>query len=306
MLEAVSCTGRETARRDDFHPPQGPGGRWAWEDGSSCPSAPGNELGGQQEVTQPRCSLHRTSPVYPIACPNLLAVLVSSVWPFNITSSSHCNSECCYVYLARWLVRAEVQWWPQSGLGCVMHSVHTWSKHPACHRRRSARSVAGLRRGLGSHPGCVTQCRQGQLAGGSRISHVLTPAWPSTGRKHWEGHDQVWRMWMVGMESDPGQCGLSSIAAPKQDFGALVWSGKVNPWLFKCQGLQAESVALTQSQEKCEAGADNETLRLTAPLSGGVFEVLCFCLTRFWDKSAVFCVGYTEDGLGCKAMIFLL
>jgi len=66
-------------------------------------------------------------------------------------------------------------------------------------------------------------------------------------------------------------------------------------------------VALTQSQEKREAGEDNETLSLTAPLSGGVFEALCFCLTSFRDeKSAVFCAGYTEDVLGCKAILFLL
>ena len=98
---------------------------------------------------------------------------------------------------------------------------------------------------------------------------------------------------MVGMGSDPGQGRLSSITAPKQDFGALVWCEKVTPWLFKSQGLQAESVALTLSQEKHKAGADNETLSLTAPLSRGVFEALCFFLTSFQDdKSAVFCAGY--------------
>jgi len=121
------------------------------------------------------------------------------------------------------VVAPEVPW------GCVTHGMHAWSKHPAYPRRRPARSVAGLWWGLGFHPGRVTQCRQGQLAGGSRISHVLTPAGPGKGRKHWEGHDRVWRIWMVGMGTDPGQCGLSSITAPKQDFGSLVWSGKVTP-----------------------------------------------------------------------------
>lgn len=106
------------------------------------------------------------------------------------------------------VVAPEVTW------GCVTHGMHAWSKHPAYPRRRPARSVAGLWWGLGFHPGRVTQCRQGQLAGGSRISHVLTPAWPGKGRKHWEGHDRVWRIWMVGMGTDPGQCGLSSITAP--------------------------------------------------------------------------------------------
>lgn len=45
MLEAVSCTGGETAQKDDkwlFHPSWGTEGTWAWGDGGSGPSAPGN------------------------------------------------------------------------------------------------------------------------------------------------------------------------------------------------------------------------------------------------------------------------
>jgi len=78
--------------------------------------------------------------------------------------------------------------------GCGPRGVYTQTRHPACpllvplgapltcqldpSEERPARNGAGLRWGFGSHPSCVTQSWQGQLAGGGRISHVLTPAWP--------------------------------------------------------------------------------------------------------------------------------
>lgn len=164
MLEAVSCTGRETARRDVkwlFLPSPGTEGGGPGKRVALALQLLG--MSGQQEVAQPQCSLicllllkgpgvgrgqlwwfwcwlwtevllslglgkgtcfghfflYRTSPVSPITCPSLLAALFSSDQLFSITSSSHCNSGCGYVYLVRWLVRAEVQWWPQRWPGAV-------------------------------------------------------------------------------------------------------------------------------------------------------------------------------------------
>lgn len=160
------------------------------------------------------------------------------------------------------------------------------SEHPAQPWRRPARNVAGPWQGLGSCPGRVTQRRQGQLAAGSRISHVPTPAWP--GRQPAEGGN-VRKGTTGDVDSPPGQRGLSlALQHPRFSLAIPVSSpdSPVGRWAKKESGDQIPFAPAPDTSQG-------------APALAGFRDFYIFLLSflAHWD-----CLGCSEGTCEIKSL----